>query len=140
MELEARAAPLRAGGAALVTPAQSAAAEASLRRCLAEWKRRRGVFRAVWDAVSEGMEGKQADLFEEMGVETDQAAGVSSQEVASLLPTGVGGGGVGGGGGGGGGARAALGSAKAAAPQQQQQRPASGTLSGGQSAKKARVA
>lgn len=95
-ELEARAAPLRAGGTALVTPAQKAAAEASLSRCLAEWRRRRGVFRAVWDAVSEGIEGKQSDLFEEIGVETDEAAGVSVQEVGSLLGKGGGGGGAGG--------------------------------------------
>ena len=62
-----------------LTPAQKAAAEQSLGRCLGEWRRRRGIFRAVWDAVSEGMEGKQADLYEEIGVETDEAAGVSLQ-------------------------------------------------------------
>jgi 26S proteasome regulatory subunit (ATPase 3-interacting protein) len=100
-ELEARAAPLRAGGAELVTPAQKAAAEASLARCLGEWRRRRGVFRAIWDAVSEGIEGKQSDLFEEIGVETDEAAGVCVQEVGSLLEKGAGrgGGGLGAGGG-----------------------------------------
>lgn len=132
-ELEERAAPLRAGGAELVTPAERAAAEASLARCLAEWKRRRGVFRAVWDAVSEGIEGKQADLFEEIGVETDEAAGVSMQEVGSLLPSG-------GGGGGGAGGRAVVGfgGAGAAAPAQQQA-GGGGKAAAAPAAKKARA-
>jgi 26S proteasome regulatory subunit, ATPase 3, interacting protein len=141
-ELEQRAAPLRAAGAELVTPAQRAAAEASLSRCLREWRRRKGVFNAVWDAVSEGIEGKQADLFEEMGVETDEAAGVSMQEVASLLPAGSGG--AGGGAAAAGGRKVVVvgfGSAAGAPPQAQQQGAAGGAAkaAAAPAAKKARA-
>jgi 26S proteasome regulatory subunit (ATPase 3-interacting protein) len=35
------------------------------------------------DTISEGMEGKQSDLFEEIGVDTDEAAGVTYAELES---------------------------------------------------------
>lgn len=47
------------------------------------------------DTISEGLEGKQADLFEEMGVDSDEAAGVDYAQVADLLPKGGGGGAAG---------------------------------------------
>jgi hypothetical protein len=36
------------------------------------------------DTISEGIEGKQADLFEEIGVDTDEAAGMTFQQVELL--------------------------------------------------------
>jgi hypothetical protein len=35
------------------------------------------------DTISEGIEGKQSDLFEEIGVDTDEAAGVTYAELES---------------------------------------------------------
>jgi hypothetical protein len=38
------------------------------------------------DTISEGIEGKQADLFEEIGVDTDEASGCPTyQQLADLL-------------------------------------------------------
>ncbi len=50
------------------------------------WRKRRGIFRTIWDTVSESMDGKQADLFEEMGVDTDEAAGIALKDMEQLLP------------------------------------------------------
>jgi hypothetical protein len=55
-------------GATLVTAEERAAVERRFVAAMDAWRKRRGIFRGVWDAVSEGMEGKQADLFEEIGV------------------------------------------------------------------------
>jgi hypothetical protein len=38
------------------------------------------------DTISEGIDGKQSDLFEEMGVDSDEVAGVSLAELTALLP------------------------------------------------------
>lgn len=40
------------------------------------------------DTISEGIEGKQADLFEEIGVDTDEAAGVTYALFEKLIPIG----------------------------------------------------
>lgn len=40
------------------------------------------------DTISEGIEGKQADLFEEIGVDTDEAAGVTYSLFEKLVPVG----------------------------------------------------
>lgn len=40
------------------------------------------------DTISEGLEGKQSDLFEEIGIDTDEAAGISYKELEVLLPKG----------------------------------------------------
>jgi len=37
------------------------------------------------DTISEGLEGKQADLFEEIGVDTDEAAGLTYSQLEQLL-------------------------------------------------------
>lgn len=37
------------------------------------------------DTIAEGIEGKQADLFEEIGVDTDEAAGITYQQMEQLL-------------------------------------------------------
>lgn len=39
------------------------------------------------DTISEGVEGKQEEVFEEMGVETDEAVGVSLKDMELLMPT-----------------------------------------------------
>lgn len=40
------------------------------------------------DTISEGIDGKQADLFEEIGVDTDEAAGVNYSLFEKLIPPG----------------------------------------------------
>ncbi|WIA35040.1 hypothetical protein OEZ86_003531 [Tetradesmus obliquus] len=70
-------------GAKLVSADERRAAEAGFRAAMEVWRKRRGVFRGIWDTISEGMEGKQSDLFEEIGVDTDEAAGVTYAELES---------------------------------------------------------
>jgi 26S proteasome regulatory subunit (ATPase 3-interacting protein) len=73
------------GGAALVSAADVAAAEKSFGAMLAAWARRRRVFLNIWGEVSQNMEGKESDLFEEMGVETDEAVGEALGDYQRLL-------------------------------------------------------
>eukprot|EP00878_Enallax_costatus_P011562 GHUV01012070.1.p1 GENE.GHUV01012070.1~~GHUV01012070.1.p1 ORF type:complete len:226 (+),score=73.69 GHUV01012070.1:308-985(+) len=75
-------------GAKLVSPEERRTTEASFRQALDCWRKRRSVFRSIWDTISEGIEGKQADLFEEMGVDTDEAASVTYSLFEKLVPVG----------------------------------------------------
>ena len=76
-----------------------AAASKKLSTNLAAWSSKKAVFKEVWDAVSENLDTRNPrDLFEEIGVETDEGAGVSLAELKSLLPPSRGFGGGGGGG------------------------------------------
>ena len=92
-ELEGKLAALRAEGAPPPVSAEDMAAAAKkLSTNLAAWSSKKAVFKEVWDAVSENMDTKNPkDLFEEIGVETDEGAGVSLAELRSLLPTSKGG-------------------------------------------------
>lgn len=39
----------------------------------------------IWDAVSENIDGKQADIFEDIGIETDESVGESLSNLQKLL-------------------------------------------------------
>lgn len=49
------------------------------------WSRRRRIFMNIWDAVSENIDGKQADIFEDIGIETDESVGESLSNLQKLL-------------------------------------------------------
>jgi len=83
--LEARLAALRGGAAPLISAADVAGVEASFGKMMEAWSRRRRMFLNIWDAVSENMEGRQSDLFEEIGVETDEAVGEVLSTYQKLL-------------------------------------------------------
>jgi 26S proteasome regulatory subunit, ATPase 3, interacting protein len=72
-------------GATLVSAADVARIQAECVRMVDAWGRRKRSFRAVWDAVSENVDGKQSDIFEDMGVESDEAAGVLLAEYQKLV-------------------------------------------------------
>ncbi|GLC39525.1 Homologous-pairing protein 2 [Pleodorina starrii] len=82
---EAKLKMLKAGSV-LVTAEERAAVEKTLLTNLDWWRKRRGMFKNIWSAISEGLDGKQADLFEEIGIETDEAAGADMAEVERLMP------------------------------------------------------
>ncbi|KAG2490050.1 hypothetical protein HYH03_011515 [Edaphochlamys debaryana] len=82
---EAKLEQLQAG-AVLITPEERAEVEKRLRMCLDAWRKRRGMFKNIWSAISEGLDGKQKDLYDEIGIDTDEAAGVDFGEVERLLP------------------------------------------------------
>lgn len=39
------------------------------------WACRRRIFKNIWDAISENMDEKQSSVFEDIGIETDEACG-----------------------------------------------------------------
>lgn len=57
----------------------------SLARYLEAWRKRKALFRETWGAISEGLEGKQADLFEQIGVDSDEAVGADVKALGALL-------------------------------------------------------
>eukprot|EP00877_Chromochloris_zofingiensis_P007232 jgi/Chrzof1/2762/Cz11g28100.t1 len=74
------------GGTILVTAEERAAVEKAFCESMDHWRKRRGIFRSIWDAIAEGLDSKQADLFEDIGVETDEAAGITYKAVEVLMP------------------------------------------------------
>jgi hypothetical protein len=52
---------------------------------LDKWALYRRQFRSVWDAVSEGLDGKEEALFEEMGVDSDKMVGADFEGAKALL-------------------------------------------------------
>lgn len=83
-ELGAKLAALR-GGATLVSSEEVAAVEAQVSQALDGWRRHKRIFMSIWHQVSENMDGKQADLFEEIGVDSDETIGVVLSEFQQLL-------------------------------------------------------
>ena len=50
------------------------------RRALLEWRKRRRMTRAVLDAILEGWPKSKAELYEEVGIDTDESVGVTMPE------------------------------------------------------------
>lgn len=73
-------------GAILVTAEERATVEKALSDALQQWKRNRGIFKSIWNSMAENIEGKEADLMEDMGVDTDEAAGLTYQDLEALIP------------------------------------------------------
>ena len=69
-----------------VSAADVAAADKALAAMVDAWQRRRRMFLNVWEAVSENIDGKQADLFEDIGIDTDEAVGEVLATYQKLLP------------------------------------------------------
>lgn len=73
-------------GSVLIPVPERAAAEKEFAAGMAEWQKRRRIFRDIWNTMSENMEGKEKDLFEEMGIDTDETCGVDYKSLEHLLP------------------------------------------------------
>lgn len=78
----------RAGVGPKISTADVAAAEGRLRALLDAWDRRRRMFYNLWADMSENIEGKQADVFEDIGVETDEGVGEAAATYRKLLASG----------------------------------------------------
>lgn len=78
-------AALRGDGARLVSAADVAKAEKACHTMVDAWGRHRRQFRSVWDAVSDGIEGKEEAVFEEMGVDSDKAVGADLEGAKALV-------------------------------------------------------
>ncbi|GFR44920.1 hypothetical protein Agub_g6006 [Astrephomene gubernaculifera] len=73
-------------GTVLITAEERQAVEKRLLTNLEWWRKRRAMFKSIWSVLSESLDGKQSELFEEAGVETDEAAGADMAEAERLLP------------------------------------------------------
>eukprot|EP00200_Dunaliella_tertiolecta_P005664 CAMPEP_0202356136 /NCGR_PEP_ID=MMETSP1126-20121109/10733_1 /ASSEMBLY_ACC=CAM_ASM_000457 /TAXON_ID=3047 /ORGANISM="Dunaliella tertiolecta, Strain CCMP1320" /LENGTH=208 /DNA_ID=CAMNT_0048948855 /DNA_START=203 /DNA_END=829 /DNA_ORIENTATION=+ len=51
------------------------------------WRKHRGIFRSIWSTMYESMEGKESDLFEEIGVDTDESVGADAKKLDNLFST-----------------------------------------------------
>ncbi|KAI7836391.1 hypothetical protein COHA_009752 [Chlorella ohadii] len=78
-------AALRGGGARVVKAEDVAKVEKAYSAMLDKWALYRRQFRSVWDAVSEGLDGKEEALFEEMGVDSDKMVGADFEGAKALL-------------------------------------------------------
>lgn len=81
----AKLAELKGGGARLVSAGDVQKAEKSCLAMVDAWARHRRQFRAVWDAVSEGLEGKEESLFEEIGIDSDKMVGADLEGAKALV-------------------------------------------------------
>jgi len=82
-EGRARLAKLTGAGVVLVTPEQRAAAVATLDRFRRVWRERRAMVCAVVDSMAEGLEKKPRQLYEAIGIETDEEAKVNIADFAT---------------------------------------------------------
>ncbi len=78
----------RAGVGPKISTSDVTAAETRLRTLLDAWDRRRRVFNGLWSDMSENIEGKQKDIFEDIGVETDEGVGEAAGTYRKLLASG----------------------------------------------------
>ncbi|KAK2079777.1 hypothetical protein QBZ16_002172 [Prototheca wickerhamii] len=74
-EVRAKLARARESEEAEVSAEDLEAAEKAFSKGVQTWERLRKMFRNIWDTVRENVDANQADLFEEMGVDTDEAVG-----------------------------------------------------------------
>lgn len=72
-------------GAQQISAADVTKVESSFSKMMEAWAKRRRIFNNLWDAVSENMDGKQSALFEDIGIETDEAVGEVLSNYQKLL-------------------------------------------------------
>lgn len=73
------------GGARLVSAADVAKVEKVYQTLFEAWARYRRQFRSVWDAVSEGLDGKEEALLEEIGVDSDKSVGADFEGCKAMM-------------------------------------------------------
>jgi 26S proteasome regulatory subunit (ATPase 3-interacting protein) len=81
------------GGKPAVSAADMAAAHKAASDAVAAWAKRRAVFKECWDAITENMDRNPKSLYDDVGVETDDAAGVCLADVRAVVAAGSVGGG-----------------------------------------------
>ena len=87
-DLQKRVAALRGDSSApRVCAADMAAAQKKAADAVSAWAKRRAAFKECWDAITENMDRNPKSLFDEIGVETDEAAGVCLADVRAVVGT-----------------------------------------------------
>ncbi|KAL8470600.1 hypothetical protein ACS0TY_033234 [Phlomoides rotata] len=75
-------------GVTLVSPEQRQSVEKIFVDMINHWRRRKRMFKDVWDAITENSPKNLKEFKEELGVEYDEDVGVSLQSFDELMPTG----------------------------------------------------
>ncbi|KAM7464358.1 hypothetical protein LguiA_032479 [Lonicera macranthoides] len=83
-EMEEKLTKLR-GGITLVSPEERKAVEGMYLNTTNQWKRRKRMFRDIWDAITENSPKDIKEFKEELGIEYDEDVGVSLQSFGDLM-------------------------------------------------------
>ncbi|KAI4313948.1 hypothetical protein L6164_026890 [Bauhinia variegata] len=83
-EMENKLAKLR-GGVTLVRPEERKIVEEMYSEKLSQWKRRKRMFKDIWDAITENSPKDPKEFKEELGIEYDEDIGVSLSLFSDLL-------------------------------------------------------
>ncbi|OMP06802.1 Tat binding protein 1-interacting [Corchorus olitorius] len=83
-EMEDKLDKLR-GGVTLVSPEERRAIEAMFSEKMNQWRRRKRMFKDLWDAITENSPKDLKEFKEELGIEYDEDVGVNLQSFSELL-------------------------------------------------------
>lgn len=86
-EMEKKLTKLR-GGVTLVSPEERKIVEALYVDTVSQWRRRKRMFKDVWDAITENSPKDVKEFKEELGIEYDEDVGVSLQSFTDLMQRG----------------------------------------------------
>ncbi|KAI7734577.1 hypothetical protein M8C21_009829 [Ambrosia artemisiifolia] len=84
-ELEERLTKLREG-VTLVSPEERKLVEKTFSDAISHWRKRKRMFKDVWDTITENSPKTPNEFKEELGIEYDEDIGVSLQTYATLVP------------------------------------------------------
>ncbi|KAL1357331.1 hypothetical protein HN51_009254 [Arachis hypogaea] len=86
-EMENKLTKLR-GGVTLVSPEERMAVETMLSEKISQWRKRKRMFKDIWDTLTENSPKDPKELREELGIEYDEDVGVSLQSYSDLIQQG----------------------------------------------------
>ncbi|PWA66973.1 HOP2-like protein [Artemisia annua] len=86
-EMENRLTKLREG-VTLVSPEERNAVEKTFSDTIGHWRKRKRMFKDVWDTITENSPKNPNEMKEELGLEYDEDIGVSLQTYINLVPHG----------------------------------------------------
>ncbi|CAM8983287.1 unnamed protein product [Rhodiola kirilowii] len=86
-QMEDRLTKLREG-VTLVSPEERQAVEKLFSETMTQWKRRKRMFRDLWDSITENSTKDLKEFKEELGIEYDEDVGVSIQSFSDLVDRG----------------------------------------------------
>ncbi|XP_057447869.1 homologous-pairing protein 2 homolog [Lotus japonicus] len=73
------------GGVTLVRPEEREAVEVMLSEKITQWRKRKRMFKDLWDTLTENSPKDPKEFKEELGIETDEDVGVSLQSYSDLF-------------------------------------------------------
>ncbi|CAN1296360.1 Homologous-pairing protein 2 homolog [Linum perenne] len=73
------------GGVALVRPEERKAVSEMFSERLSQWRKRKRMFKDLWDSITENSPKDLKEFKEELGIEYDEDVGVSLQSFSDLV-------------------------------------------------------